>query len=72
MGLALPRLAGCLWESSMNLGFPGGLDGSGNGVQSLGIPNDFTLENAAIYLQALLLTATNEQTTNPFAVSLGR
>jgi hypothetical protein len=48
------------------------LDVFGNATLGLSIPNDASLDAAAIYAQAFVIRFGAEQTSNPFAIAVGR
>jgi hypothetical protein len=71
IGNVFPGLQGCSWEASLAIAMAGATSGSGAAAQPMGIPNDGSLEAATLYIQALVLRLGTEQTSNPFAISIG-
>jgi hypothetical protein len=71
LGAVFPALPGCLWQASIALLFGAMTDGSGSATQPLPIPVDPSLDAASLYTQALVLRLGSEQSSNPFAISIG-
>jgi hypothetical protein len=70
LGLVLPNLMGCQWESNAIVLFGGVTDASGAAKIPLGIPNDSGLVGVQLYNQALALSAAGEASSNGLAVCI--
>jgi hypothetical protein len=71
LGLVLPSLAGCMWESSTNLLFAGVCTGATTPF-ALPLPLDVSLDGATLWAQAITVFGTQDQSTNAFAIGLGQ
>lgn len=72
LGLVLPPLRGCFWQSSSEVTFGVNLDAHGGGAFGLGIPNVASLLYRPIFVQALFSDVASEASTNALAISIGR
>lgn len=70
LGMIIPSLAGCRWESSADVFVGSSIGGTGTGQVSLPIPNAPSLVGVVVYSQAIVL-GSPIQVSNPHASSVG-